>query len=217
MNKKLADNFDPRVIAADFFRRLGGMEGMTKWGKVHRSLAYQLIAKLMSQPLVQQNVNIANITHDDGEGARRKLEDAFMRLIESRKASVGDPAVYVNDMRLGDDGSLIEHHHSLTRDPPPLAIDIQPSSDDAQPATDDGMPGSRVDVPLNESSTSPQQGTGFSREPAATGAGAGKNKNFMKTFPSVAGACAGSALDGSDDNRSTTEKYLTWSGHGKPP
>ena len=41
---------DPRALAADFFRKLGGMEGITKWGKSHRTLAYQLIAKLMAQP-----------------------------------------------------------------------------------------------------------------------------------------------------------------------
>jgi hypothetical protein len=92
MNKKTAADIDPRSIAVDFFRKLGGMDGMTKWGKTHRSHAYSLIAKLLAQPLVQ---NVAVNVINDGEAARRKLEDAFLQLIESRKYEGVDPAVFI--------------------------------------------------------------------------------------------------------------------------
>jgi hypothetical protein len=132
MNKppaKTAD-IDPRAIAADFFRKLGGMEGMTKWGKTHRSLAYQLIAKLMAQPLVQtNNVNVA-IADRDGESARRKLEEFMMRQVDARGLETG--AVYVNDEQVNP--HYIEHQ--------PLAADARPPlreafSDTPQPATAD--------------------------------------------------------------------------------
>jgi hypothetical protein len=119
MNKRAPIDIDPRTIAMDLFRRLDGMAGMTKWGKTHRSLAYQLIAKLMAQPQVVTNVNVANVAVD-GEAARRKLEDAFIRLIESQRASVGDPAVYVDGER------LIEH------DPRLATADPQPATDDSR-------------------------------------------------------------------------------------
>jgi hypothetical protein len=211
-NKKIAD-IDPRAIAADFFRRLGGMEGMTKWGKTHRSLAYQLISKLMAQPMVQNNVAVS-VNADDGEAGRRKLEDAFMRIIEARKASVGDPAVYVNGER------LIEHQpQSLV--PPPSAIDIQPSTDAAPP----GTPDRRASGSNSEKLKSPNQGPllpqgGVDATPGAASPGGGtkqKTMNSLSRMPSVPGLYAGAALDESADNRSTTEKYLSWTGHGRPP
>ena len=77
MNKKPTD-IDPRAIAADFFRRLGGMAGMEKWGRTHRSLAYQLIAKLMAQPSTATfNKVTIKVTDRNGEEARAKLQDAF--------------------------------------------------------------------------------------------------------------------------------------------
>jgi hypothetical protein len=206
MSRPKADNMDPRAIAMDLFKRLDGMAGMTKWGKTHRSLAYQLIAKLMAQPLVTNNVNIANITHDDGS-ARRKLEDAFMRIIAANKASVGDPAVYVNDMRLGDDGRLIEHQPQPPV-PPPLAADPRPATPDVaseSKSASSGSPISRGGVDATPGATSPGGGTKQ------------KPMNSLSRMPSVPGLYAGAALDESADNRSTTEKYLSWTGHGRPP
>jgi hypothetical protein len=189
MNKKTtaAADIDPRAIAADFFRKLGGMEGMAKWGKTHRSLAYQLIAKLMAQPLVQNNVNVANIAID-GEAVRRKLEDAIERMRESKKYLSEDPAVYVNDMLViegyqQDASHVLVDGVSYTRTDatvvPETTIDPRPSTAGARPATDATRP-----------------------------------RTVVRSF--VAGQSAGGALDGSaDDNRSTTQKYLDWSGHGK--
>jgi hypothetical protein len=124
MTKPKTD-IDPRAIAADFFRKLGGMDGMTKWGKTHRSLAYQLIAKLLAQPLVQNSVTV-NVK-DDGE-ARAKLEDAFMRVIDARAISRHDPAVYVDDVRLVD-GQLQQIEHQPAEPRPANVVDVDTSPD----------------------------------------------------------------------------------------
>jgi hypothetical protein len=182
MSRPPAD-IDPRAIAADFFRKLGGMEGMTKWGRTHRSLAYQLIAKLMAQPLVQNNVNIGNLNVDD-QSARRKLADAFMREIEARKNSVGDPAAFHGGERIVD-GHIIEHQPTAAPDS---------NSKNLKP---------------------PNSGSPFSRDGVATTpAGSTKNKNMYSIIPGLA---SGAALDGCDDNLSTTQRFLNWKGHGGPP
>jgi hypothetical protein len=203
-NKKIAD-IDPRSLAADLFHRIGGPVAMEKWGKTHRSLAYQLIAKLMAQPLIQNNVAVS-VSADDGEAARRKLETAMMRVINARKLGIsdGDPAVYVDGERVYDDVPRL-----LTRDPPPSTDDIQPSTAGARPAT-------MVDGDVSSDSKSAKKGTVFSGGGVETTAPAGqKNQNvYSKTFPSFPGLAAGASLDGSDDNRSTTQKYLDWSRRG---
>ena len=203
MNRPPAD-IDPRALAADFFRKLGGMEGMTKWGKSHRSLAYQLIAKLMAQPQVVNNVNVANVAVAD-ESARRKLEDAFLRLIDARKHHDGDHAVYVDGERLRDDGRIIEH---------------QPRETDAAPrlsatAVDGEAPDSN-----SENLKSPNQGPLFSRGGVATTPGGSTpagGKNTISNYPNPLSGGFAVALDGLDDHLSTTERFLLWKGHGGPP
>jgi hypothetical protein len=114
MSKRAPLDINPRAFAADLLHGLGGMKDAIKWGKTHRSLAYQLIAKLMAQPLVQQtNVNV-NVDRS-GEAARAKLEDAFLRLIDAQKHQIGDPAVYVNNERVID-------HKPQARSPPTAAV-----------------------------------------------------------------------------------------------
>lgn len=181
-------DIDPRSIAADFFRRLGGMDGMTQWGKTHRSLAYQLISKLMAQP-VTNFTSIKNTVNVDGEHARRQLETALMRVISARKHD-GDPAVYV-------DGERLIEHQPATRDTPPQAADPAPDSN-------------------YEMASSPKKGTVFSRGGVESTAAAGpKNKMSYSTVPGLA---AGTALDeNADDKLSTTERFLNWRGHGGPP
>jgi hypothetical protein len=210
---KKIDVIDVTKINAEIFHRLGGIEGAVKYFKKHLSAFYPNVLKTQPQPMVQNNVAVS-VSADDGEAARRHLEDAMIRLIAARKASVGDPAVYVNGERLYDDVPRL-----LTSDPPPSTRDIQPATDDASPGTAD-----RGDVSLNESSTSPKPGTGFSREPAAASPGGGKKKlaqysNSTVPLPRISfpGLASGAALDGSDDNRSTTQNYLEWPGHNRPP
>jgi hypothetical protein len=143
MNKKAAADIDPRAIAADFFKRLGGMAGMTKWGKTHRSLAYQLIAKLMAQPqVVNNNVNV--ITERDGESARRKLEDFMMRQINARGLATG--AVYVNDMLINPD--YIEHEPQAAG-PRPVTADESPVTADPRPQPPASAPRPPAAAPVN--------------------------------------------------------------------
>jgi hypothetical protein len=127
MNKSKTD-IDPRAIAADFFRKLGGMDGMVKWGKTHRSLAYQLIAKLLAQPLVQNSVTV-NV-RDDGE-ARAKLEQAFYSVIDARHKEHG--AVF-------HDGERIIDHQPAQIEHQPATVEPRPATADPQPATVDAVP-----------------------------------------------------------------------------
>jgi hypothetical protein len=200
-------DIDPRAIARDFYQKLGGMAGMVKWGKTHRSLAYQLIAKLMAQPMVQVTNNNVNVNE---EVARAKLHDAFVRVIAARKLSVGDPACYVNDERVIDDDKEWIKKGGVIIDGRRL-IEHQPVADVEPPQTPDPASGSN-----SENLKSPKSGSPFDGSRVGGAAAAGQ-KTKISYSNSVPGLYAGAAMDGSADNRSTTEKYLTWSGHGRPP
>jgi hypothetical protein len=126
MSRPPAD-IDPRALATDFFKRLGGMQGMVKWGRTHRSLAYGLIAKLLAQPATA-TFNKVTIKVNDDNAARRKLEDAFVRLIDAHGKETG--AVYVDDELINPD--YIEHQ--------PQAAVPRPVTPDAPPATADPRP-----------------------------------------------------------------------------
>src|ERR1700722_2655528 len=118
-------------IKEEIYDTLGGIAGAVKYYKRHPSAFYPDYFKTPPQPLVTNNVSIGINAEAAGEAARAELELAFIRLIEARRASVGDPAVYVGGERLRDpqyvDGRIIEH----------------------QPST--------ADAPLHESSSSPQK------------------------------------------------------------
>jgi hypothetical protein len=149
--------------------------------------------------LVQTNVNVNNI-RVDGEHARRQLENAFIRLIEARRESVGDPAAYV------DGEQIIEHE--------PQAMVPRLGTAEPRPATADLAPGSNSEN-LNISNSGTPAHTGPCLDLA--GGGQKKSAHYSNSGPSVPGLFAGAAMDGSDDNRSTTEKYLSWPGHNRPP
>jgi hypothetical protein len=106
---------------------LGGDPGAVKYFKKHPSAFYPDYFKTPPQPLVQNNVSV-RVEHDE-EAARAKLYDAFVRLIEARKASVEDPAVYVDGDRIIDGV--------------PCTVDGVVVNDDPQPATADPRPATR--------------------------------------------------------------------------
>jgi hypothetical protein len=212
MSRPKTDDIDPRAIAASLWRDLGGKAGIAKWGKTHRSLAYQLISKLMAQPVVQVNNN--NNVNVNSEQARAKFADALMRVIAARRAAVGDPAVYVDGERLTEPR------------PPDPAVYVNGQRLIESPWTDVVTPGTRDDGDASGSSgsnsselKSPKKGPLFSPGGDLTRAPAGAKKEnvYSNSRPSVPGLYAGAAFDESSDTRSTTEKYLTWSGHGRPP
>jgi hypothetical protein len=187
-------DIDPRALAADLYRRLGGIDGMTRWAKNKQTLAYGLIANLLKQP-ASTTFNKVTIKVNEGEDARRKLEDAFMRVIESRKYENVDPAVFVNGERLEP---LTIDHKPLAADGISHTRDGRPSADDESPSTDATRPAT---VHVVETSRDPRPASPDPRP------------RTVQSF--VPGQGAGAALDGADDNRSTTQKYLDWNGHGK--
>jgi hypothetical protein len=194
MSKPKPDITDPRTLAIESLKRLGGIEGFVSWAKTHRTLYYSLYAKLMAQPLVQNNVTV-NV-RDDGE-ARQKLQDAFYRIIDERQKGE-EPAVYVDGERLRDPvyvggERLIEHQPADPRLP---TLDAVEHSDPKSPKH--GSPFSRGGVATTPGETNP-------------GGGQKPKSHYSLSIPGLA---AGAALDESADNRSTTEKYLTWSGSG---
>jgi hypothetical protein len=196
MAKSKFDITDLKALAIESFTRLGGIEEYVKWGRTHRTLYYtNSLPKLLAQPLVQ---NVAVNVINNGEAARRKLEDAFLHLIESRKFDSVDPAAFINNERV--EPLTIEHQAAVARPATPDPTH-QAASDDA---------------------TSPQKGPLFSRGGVATtstetspGGGQNKKSHYSKPFSSVAGACAGAAVgEGSDDSLSTTARFLNWSARG---
>jgi hypothetical protein len=190
-------------ISTKAFEKIGGLPSLVKWIKEsarNRSAFYSwYIPSRLRQPLVQNNVAVNVI--NDGEAARRKLEDAFMQLIESRKYEGVDPAAFINGERLE-----------------PLTIDHKPLAADPRPATVD--PAHQA---ASDDATSPQKGPFFSRGGVSTtstepspGGGQNKKSHYSKPIPSIPGLAAGAAVgEGADDNLSTTETFLRWNGHGK--
>jgi hypothetical protein len=157
MARPKTDDIDPHALAADLFRRLGGIDGMTRWAKNKQTLAYQLIANLMKQP-ASTTFNKLTVNVNEGE-ARRKLEDALMRMIDDRGKEHG--AVYHGGVLIDDDPQLAVPRLEM-RD-----VDHEPP--DPRSQSPDPAPGSDF-----ENLKSPKQGTLFEREPAATSTAEGK-------------------------------------------
>src|SRR5437763_2558140 len=101
MTKPKPDITDPRTLAVESLKRLGGIEGFVKWGKSHRTLYYALYAKLMAQPATTTfNNNKVTIKVEDGNDAKRRLETAYLNIINARRISGADPAVFVDGARI---------------------------------------------------------------------------------------------------------------------
>ena len=93
----------------EIYETLGGITSAVKYYKRHPSAFYPDYFKTPAQPLIQNNLNVGANAEAAGNAARAELELAFMRLIEARKNSIGDPAVFVDGKRIDDDGHFIEH------------------------------------------------------------------------------------------------------------
>jgi hypothetical protein len=208
------------------FNKVGGIPALVKWIKEssrNRAAFYSQYISRWRQPMVQNNVNV---TVDRGEEARAHLETAFYRIIDARKTSIGDPACYVNGERVIDedddkewikkggviiDGRRLIEHQPVADIEPPQTLDAGVAQSGAS-----GSSGSN-----SENLKSPKKGPldgrgGVLTTPGETTTGAGTKQKSHYSI-SIPGLCAGAALDESADNRSTTEKYLSWSGHGKAP
>jgi hypothetical protein len=165
---------------------------MTAWGRTHRTLFYTLYSKLISQPAQQTNVNV-NVHHTN-EDPRKSLEQAFLRVIAARKAGGADPAVIVDGERVYDaapHGAAVVVDARANRELPAPASKAAPRIDDAPP-----QPAAPANVvPLRSVTRS----------------------SHNATRDAVPGLSAGVALDGLDDRLSTTERFMLWRGHGRPP
>ncbi|SHK94244.1 hypothetical protein [Bradyrhizobium lablabi] len=136
---KTPEPVDPKLAFLEVFKRTGGIAGMTTWAKTHRTLFYSLFGKLISQPLVQTNIN--NTIKVDEVQARAALAHAFHRIIDSRELDKG--AVYVDGERVYEDGQApvtIEHapRPDLAQPPSPAPspADIDPAQPSAAPQPD---------------------------------------------------------------------------------
>jgi hypothetical protein len=180
-------------ISTKAFEKIGGLPSLVKWIKEsarNRSAFYSwYIPSRLRQPLVQTNVNV-NVINE--EVVRAKLQDALLRQIEARRFDSVDPVVTVNGERIID-------HQVLGADP---RLEM----------------GERVsDTPLSSSSVTANESPSAD-EPRPVTTDTRSQPPDARPRPvqfSVPGQGAGAALDGSDDNRSTTQKFLDWSGHGK--
>jgi hypothetical protein len=200
MTKPKPDITDPRTLAIESLKRLGGIEGFVNWGKTHRTLYYNLYAKLMAQPVVTNFTTIKNNVNIDGEAARRQLETAFLSAIQARKASVCDPAVFI-------DGERLIEHRPATGDPPPLD-DVETSRDgishtrDGRPVTDDPRP-------ATDDSGEDNPRLAYRREAAA------RQREAADARRAALGPAPSAVVTPSQVNiaaePSTTAKYLEWS------
>jgi len=182
-------------VSAKAFEKSGGLPALVKWIKEsarNRAAFYSwYIPSRLRQPMVTNNVNVAIADHD-GEGARRKLFDAIMRDKESQHLEHG--AVFVNGDRLLTDARMTAGGAVIIDGVSYIRTDAQPSAAVLRPATD-ATP-SPTAVP-----------------PSATAAQ--RPRPVVQSF--VPGQAAGFALDGSDDKRSTTEKFLSSRWYGDRP
>jgi len=151
------DPIDPKTAFAEVFKRLDGIKGMTSWAKTHRTLFYGLFAKLISQPLVQNNVNV-KIADRDGEAARRELEATIMRMIEDRTSGLehgtvihGGEVIYRDPQppvprppllgtRVVDHQPRVDAPVTADPRPQPAATTPPPAADVSRPAADDTTP-----------------------------------------------------------------------------
>jgi hypothetical protein len=72
---------EARDALAAAFEGVGGMSKFIAWAKTHRSAFYSMYVKLLPMQ-VQTKVDV---THHDSDEALHKIQDAFHRLIASRK------------------------------------------------------------------------------------------------------------------------------------
>jgi hypothetical protein len=133
------------------FERIGGVAGLEKWARTHRSAFYASYTKLI--PL-QLNANATvDVTVHNGEEARQKLHDAFMRILASRRE---DKA---RGLELSADGagpSPLEQvtytrvDNDAAGDAAPTTRGGGPSTVGARPATADESPAPRADENQNQ-------------------------------------------------------------------
>jgi hypothetical protein len=215
---KIPDPVDPKAVVTEVFRRTGGIKGMTAWSKSHKTLFYNLYSRLISQPPVVVDARTVNVNEAERAGLAQTLTDSLARIIKGRREDEERTGMVRIDgvtYRKGADGVLtptdewpdgpvatitdnsigetIEHGPlGMTRTThKPVTIDNDAQPHKASFVTDVEPPAPPRSQPRL---VTPQ------RSPVST----------------VPGLAAGAAVgDEADDGRSTTQKFLDWSGHGR--
>lgn len=129
---KTPDPVDPKLAFLEVFKRTGGIAGMTTWARTHRTVFYSLFGKLISQPVVQTNIN--NTVKFDEVQARAALAHAFHRIIDAKGKDTG--AVYVDGERVYEDGQApvtIEHAPQTIDGSPPSPAFAKATADKPAP------------------------------------------------------------------------------------
>jgi hypothetical protein len=180
---KTKDPIDPKAVIIEVFNRCGGIEGMTRWGKTHRTAMYTLYGKMLSQPVVavdaSTTVNVADNRRERDQLAAT-MTDALSRIIAARKMGIEAVGVITDNtggVTIDNDQSYVSSTIPISEpEPPPRST---PTLVKDALVTPDQPPPPRV----------------------------------VRSEPSFPGLAAGAALDPAADPRSTTEQaldYLGW-------
>jgi hypothetical protein len=217
-----AEKNPPEAFAAAF-KNMGGVPALTRWAKSNghnRAAFYALYSKLSAAEMADINANTNSIESE--KALRAKLEHAFLRVIAAQKASVGDPAVYVDGERVYGGAVVIDAR--ANRELPAPASKAAPH-DAAPQSTQQAAPhGAALQSPApvpEPAAAAPQSPAPDNKPQPVTDnvvplrSVTQSSHNAMRD--AVPGLSAGVALDGLDDKLSTTERFLLWPGHGRPP
>lgn len=144
---------EARVAFQLAFQGMGGVKALTTWGRTHRTLYYQMYAKLI--PLILQ-ADVETTVKFDAEEARAALSAALMRVIEIRKTAEAPPGTAA--------GNLVTDATYTRRDAEP-----EPAVTPSQPPAPAPQSANNI-VPLHKPpvATEPPSVAPISTEPTTT-------------------------------------------------
>jgi hypothetical protein len=186
-----------KTALAMAFAGIGGVSKLIEWAQTNTATMtafFTLYGKTIPL-MVGAQVNV-NHNHDD-ENDQAKFLEGLNRIVETqRRMRDGEieRAIAVTIDNNGPDGTPLVTYHGGA---------------DASRAKD------QLHAPTSQQPQQPQPDPPMSPKPKPV-----TPRIVHSSEPSsFVGACAGAALgEGSDDNLSTTERFLRWNGHGgRPP
>jgi hypothetical protein len=152
-------NGEAKQAIALAFQGIGGLKALTAWARTHRAAFYQTIYTKLLPLQVSSHARVDVKVQHDGEQARQKLHDAFMRILEERRDDAGrSPIGQVTYTRIDNDAA---------GDAPPSAGDGGPSTGGARPATMGDDPASRADDLISNSNHPQHEGSPLCGGPSA--------------------------------------------------
>lgn len=232
---KLVVKMEAKEVFALAMEGVGGLQGMIDWIKEstdNRAAFYANYAKLLNlPPMVTVNNNTVNVETErvEGEQLRQSMVDAMARIVQARRqdfARSGLIQVCGITYRKLEDGSLVPTDEvpssygaaTITDNTTGVTINAETGVviRNVGPPPDDEPEVQRaverdscviIDGKRAEAEVIPPQSPASPMPPRVV----------KQTGPSVPGICAGAVFEGEGDNRSTTQKFLDWNGHRRPP